>query len=84
MKKACKKGERYVYQTVRSYRDEKGKPQHDAVCLGKAASTPGMMYPNKRYKEIFGATGMPQTAASPEGTSASDTSRENHDSGVKR
>ncbi len=54
VKKAGAKGERYVYQTVRSYRDKNGKPQHDTICLGKQSTEPGMMYPNERYREIFG------------------------------
>ena len=44
---------KYVYYTVRAYRNENGKSTSDEVLIGKKAETEGQMIPNQRYYEIF-------------------------------
>jgi transposase len=41
-----------VYFTLRSYRDEAGKPTHERVCIGKKDPNTGKLIPNHRYFEV--------------------------------
>ena len=52
-KTAGAKGEKYVYKYVRYFRNENGEPRNQAKAIGKVASTPGKMYPNANYFEMY-------------------------------
>ena len=43
----------YIQYIVRTYRNEKGKPTNDRVCIGKLDQETGMLIPNTRYYELF-------------------------------
>lgn len=43
----------YVYQTVRAYRNENGKPTSDEVIIGKKCNETGMLIPNDRYIDLY-------------------------------
>lgn len=43
----------YIQYIVRAYRNEKGKPTNDRVCIGKLDQETGMLIPNTRYYELF-------------------------------
>ena len=43
----------YVYYSVRSYRNDKGKPTSDEVSIGKKDQETGMLIPNRRYFELY-------------------------------
>ncbi|MCL2881724.1 MAG: hypothetical protein FWF45_02370 [Coriobacteriia bacterium] len=45
---------RYVYYTVRAYRNAKGAPTSETVLIGKEDPSTGRLLPNARYYEIFG------------------------------
>ena len=48
------KGEHvYIQYTVRAYRNSKGKPTSDRVCIGKLDLETNMLIPNTRYYELF-------------------------------
>ena len=53
IKAAGAKREKYVYQYVKYFRNEDGKPRNRAKLIGKAADKPGMMIPNRNYFEMF-------------------------------
>lgn len=52
-KKGNKKGTKYVYHTVRSYRNEKGKPTNDRVSIGKFDEETGLLIPNNNYYKYY-------------------------------
>ena len=43
----------YIQYTVRAYRNSKGKPTSDRVCIGKLDPETDMLIPNTRYYELF-------------------------------
>ena len=43
----------YIQYIVRAYRNEKGKPTNDRVCIGKLDQETGKLIPNARYYELF-------------------------------
>ncbi|MDR1775160.1 MAG: hypothetical protein LBS17_01680 [Actinomycetes bacterium] len=43
----------YVYYTLRSYRNSKGKPTSDTVLIGKLDHATGRLIPNARYRQLF-------------------------------
>ena len=43
----------YIQYIVRVYRNEKGKPTNDRVCIGKLDQETGKLIPNARYYELF-------------------------------
>lgn len=48
------KGEHiYIQYTVRAYRNNKGKPTSERVCIGKLDPETNMLIPNTRYYELF-------------------------------
>ena len=47
------KGTRYVYLTVRAYRNDRGMPTSDEVAIGKVAPDGVSLIPNQRYHEMF-------------------------------
>ena len=50
----ARKGENiYIQYIVRAYRNEKGKPTNDRVCIGKLDQETGKLIPNARYYELF-------------------------------
>ena len=50
----ARKGEHtYIQYTVRSYRNSKGKPTSERVCIGKLDPETNMLIPNARYYELF-------------------------------
>jgi hypothetical protein len=51
--KTAANGTVYVYYTVRSYRNQKGKPTSDEAAIGKKDPTTGMLIPKRRYFELF-------------------------------
>jgi transposase len=53
IKKAGKKGERFVYKQTSFFRNEKGKPRNTAKIIGKFDAGSGKMYPNSNYFELF-------------------------------
>lgn len=46
-------GTKYVYYTLRSYRNDKGKPTSDEKSIGKLDPETGMLIPNKNYFDLF-------------------------------
>jgi len=48
------KNTRYVYYTVRAFRNAKGAPTSETVLIGKEDPATGKLLPNTRYFEIFG------------------------------
>ncbi|UUX35218.1 hypothetical protein [Fundicoccus culcitae] len=46
-------GTKYVYYTVKSYRNEKGNPTSDEVSIGKLDEHTSKLIPNKSYYEGF-------------------------------
>ena len=40
----------YIQYIVRVYRNEKGKPTNDRVCIGKLDQETGRLIPNARYR----------------------------------
>lgn len=46
-------GTKYVYYTLRSYRNKKGQPTSDEKSIGKLDPETGMLIPNKNYFDIF-------------------------------
>lgn len=51
--KKNKNGTTYVYYTLRSYRNEKGKPTSDEKSIGKLDPETGKLIPNRNYFELF-------------------------------
>lgn len=50
----ARKGEHvYIQYTVRAYRNSKGKPTSDRVCIGKLDPETNLLIPNTRYYELF-------------------------------
>lgn len=47
------KGTKYVYYTVRSYRNTNGKPTSDEKSIGKLDETTGKLIPNRNYYDLF-------------------------------
>jgi transposase len=47
----------YVYHITRIYRNEKGKPTNDRVCIGKIDEESGMLIPNRNYYEFYASSG---------------------------
>ena len=47
------KGTKYVYYTLRAYRNDKGKPTSDEVSIGKKDLETGELIPNKNYFKYF-------------------------------
>lgn len=43
----------YIQYTVRAYRNSKGKPTSERVCIGKLDPETNMLIPNTRYYELF-------------------------------
>jgi hypothetical protein len=43
----------YVYKVLRTYRNEKGQPTNDRVCIGKLDIDSGMLIPNNKYYEYY-------------------------------
>jgi len=56
-------GSKYVYYTVRSYRNAQGKPTSDEKSIGKLDPETGQLIPNKNYFELFPSerTDLPET-----------------------
>jgi len=50
-------GTRYVYLTVRAYRNARGQPTSDEAAIGKLAPDGISLIPNQRYFELFDADG---------------------------
>lgn len=46
-------GTKYVYYTLRAYRNSKGQPTSDEKSIGKLDPTTGKLIPNKNYFELF-------------------------------
>lgn len=46
-------GTKYVYYTLRSYRNQQGKPTTDEKSIGKLDPETGMLIPNKNFYELF-------------------------------
>lgn len=46
-------GTKYVYYTLRSYRNAKGKPTSDEKSIGKLDEATGKLIPNRNYYELF-------------------------------
>lgn len=44
---------RYVYYTLRAYRNERGQPTSDEKCIGKLDNETGMLIPNRNFYELF-------------------------------
>ncbi|MDI9469770.1 MAG: transposase [Bacillota bacterium] len=44
---------RYVYYTLRAYRNERGQPTSDEMSIGKLDNETGMLIPNRNYFELF-------------------------------
>lgn len=44
---------KYVYYTIRSYRNEHGKPTSDEKSIGKLDKATGKLIPNRNYYELF-------------------------------
>ena len=44
---------RYVYYTLRAYRNEKGQPTSDEISIGKLDNATGMLIPNMNYYGLF-------------------------------
>jgi transposase len=53
IKKAGKKGEKYVYKQTLFFRNEAGRPRNTAKIIGKFDAGSGKMYPNGNYFELF-------------------------------
>jgi transposase len=51
--KTASNGTKYVYYTLRAYRNRKGQPTSDEVAIGKKDGATGKLIPNRRYFEIF-------------------------------
>jgi hypothetical protein len=49
----------YVYQTVRAYRNARGKPTSDEVLIGRKDPHSGMLIPNDRYFSLRGLPPQP-------------------------
>lgn len=43
----------YVYKVLKAYRNEKGQPTNDRVCIGKLDASSGMLIPNDKYYEHY-------------------------------
>ena len=43
----------YIYHILRSYRDEKGRPTNDRVCIGKLDIETGKLIPNQTYFSLY-------------------------------
>ena len=54
--KVPRNGTTYIQYTLRSYRNEKGKPTSDRIAIGKLDDETGMLIPNRNYYEIFEKT----------------------------
>jgi len=46
----------YVYKVLKSYRNDKGQPTNDRVCIGKLDTSSGMLIPNNNYYEYYPAS----------------------------
>ena len=46
-------GTKYVYYTVRSYRNAQGNPTSDEKIIGKLDEATGQLIPNKNYFDLF-------------------------------
>ena len=46
-------GTKYVYYTIRSYRNAQGKPTSDEKSIGKLDEATGKLIPNRNYYELF-------------------------------
>lgn len=44
---------KYVYYILRAYRNDKGQPSSETVCIGRLDSNPKLMIPNDKYYEYF-------------------------------
>ncbi len=44
---------KYVYYTLRAYKNDKGQPSSETVCFGRLDSNPKLMIPNDKYYEYF-------------------------------
>ena len=43
----------YAYYAIKSYRNEKGNPTCDRVCIGKISEEDNKLIPNRNYYEVF-------------------------------
>lgn len=51
--KKANNGTKYVYYTVRSYRNHQGKPTSDEKSIGKLDPETGLLIPNKNFYQLF-------------------------------
>lgn len=49
---------KYVYKVLKTYRNEKGQPTNDRICIGKLDSLSGMLIPNEKYYDYYSDTGV--------------------------
>lgn len=43
----------YVYKVLKAYRNDKGQPTNDRVCIGKLDAVSGMLIPNDKYYDYY-------------------------------
>lgn len=48
----------YVYKVLKTYRNEKGQPTNDRICIGKLDTVSGMLIPNEKYYDYYPDTGV--------------------------
>ena len=43
----------YVYKVLKAYRNDKGQPTNERICIGKLDAPSGMLIPNEKYYEQY-------------------------------
>ena len=49
---------KYVYKVLKTYRNDKGQPTNDRICVGKLDAVSGMLIPNEKYYDHYPDTGV--------------------------